>query len=130
MTPQFLGVPLITCQLAKTCGYRVSRCHTHMSCVSRLIPAYLIHKYTKYMIDYVINSPFIILLYKKVYMFWFCSNIIQHKRKQNKAASDSHPACGLVCGSAAYTGPVPEIYSHDGVSNTSRENLLQGLLPT
>ena len=46
------GVPLTTRQPAKTCGYRVSQYHTHLSHILRLIPAYLIPKYTKiYMIN-------------------------------------------------------------------------------
>ena len=57
------GVPLTTRQPAKTCGYRVSRYHTHLSHVLRPIPAYLIHKYTK-IYDMLFNqqsiySPFI-----------------------------------------------------------------------
>ena len=46
------GVPLTTRQLAKTCGYGVPRYHTHMSHISRPIPAYSIHNIQKYMIDY------------------------------------------------------------------------------
>ena len=52
VTPHILGVPLTTLQPAETCGYRVPRYHTHMSHVSRPIPAYLIHNIQKYMIDY------------------------------------------------------------------------------
>ena len=50
--PQISGVLLTTRQPAETCGYRVPRYHTHMSHISRPIPAYLIHNIQKYIIDY------------------------------------------------------------------------------
>ena len=57
------GVPLTTRQPAKTCGYRVSRYHTHLSHVLRLITAYLIHKYTK-IYDRLFNQQSFTVLYK------------------------------------------------------------------
>ena len=59
-----LGVPLNTRQPAETCGYRVPRYHTHMSHMSRPIPAYSIHNIQKYMIDNN-HSLFTVLLIPK-----------------------------------------------------------------
>ena len=82
------GVPLTTRQPVETRKYRVSRYHTYLSHILRLIPAYLIHKYTKiYARLFNQQIHLTVLLYnKKVYMFWLCSNIIhdKNKTKQNR----------------------------------------------
>ena len=47
VAPQNPRVSSTTCQPVEVYGNRVSQYRSHMSRIPRLIPAYLIHKYTK-----------------------------------------------------------------------------------
>ena len=100
------GVPLTTRQPAETCGYRVSRYHTHLSHILRLIPAYLIHKYTKYMIDYLINNPFI--QQKCIHV------LLEYNTRQKQNKTKPHPA--LIPHAVPYAGqmPAPDLYLKRG----------------
>ena len=63
------GVPLATRLPTKICRCRVPRYHTHMSHISRPIPAYSIHNIQKYMIDYNHSLFTIPLIPKRVTCF-------------------------------------------------------------
>ena len=90
VTPQISVVSLKTCQPAETCGYRVPRYRIHMSHLSRLIPAYLIHNVQKYMIDYNHSLLTVPLIPKRCTCFGSARIEYKTKTKQNK--TKSYPA--------------------------------------
>ena len=84
LMPQIPGVSLTTRQPSKTCGYQVPRYHTHMSHISRPIPAYLIHNIQKPMIDYNHNLFIVPLIQKGVHVLVMLK--YNTRQKQNKTS--------------------------------------------